>query len=95
MAHLSHDGCLPLVHVGRGVLAAVFERIGQGGGDEGTVGARQGDGSAAEVLLGDCLGTIDAVAHLDAVEIDLHDALLAPYQFDEYGEIDLEALTNP
>ena len=45
--------------------------------------------------LSNGIDTIDTIAHLNAVEIDLHDALLAPYQFDEYGEINLEALAYP
>ena len=40
-------------------------------------------------------GAIDAVAHLNAVQIDFDNALLRPHQFDEGGEIDLETLTQP
>ena len=61
----------------------------------GTLLASEVFGILAEVLLSNSLGTIDAIAHLDGVEIDLHDALLGPEEFDEGGEIDLKALAHP
>ncbi len=48
-----------------------------------------------EAVAAGCFHAIDAVAHLDAVEVDLHDALLAPYILDEHCEIGLKALAHP
>ena len=84
-----------------------FQHITTGVGRIETTWIRQCDGnqcalclgelasSSAEMPLSYSINTIDAIAHLNAVEIDFHDALFAPYQFDKYGEIDLEALTYP
>ena len=95
MAHLRHDGGLPLKHVGRRVFAAELQWVGQCGSDESAVGARQGDCPSSEMLLGNCFGAINAVPHLDAVEIDFHDALFAPKELDEDGEIRLQSLAKP
>ena len=41
------------------------------------------------------LSTIDAITHLNGVQINFHDALFRPQQFDKGSEIDLEAFTYP
>ena len=44
-----------------------------------------------------CYGvcSVDAVAHLYAVEVDFHDAVFAPDGLDEDGEVDFEAFAHP
>ena len=93
--HLLQDAGLALEHVGGWRLAGELAGIGQGGGNEGTLTTSEVFGILMEVLLGNGLGPIDAIAHLDGVEIDLHDALLGPEEFDECGEIDFKAFTHP
>lgn len=93
--HLVHDLSLALPHVGRGRLATVSSGVGERGGYQCAVGAREVVGVDAEVLLGHGLHAVDAVAHLDGVEIDLHDALLAPKSLDEESEVGLQALAQP
>ncbi|EJX08380.1 hypothetical protein EVA_03519 [gut metagenome] len=48
-----------------------------------------------EVCLRHSLSTIDAGGHLDAVEINLHNALLRPTMLNENGKIHLKALAQP
>ena len=48
-----------------------------------------------EMPFSNSVGTIDAIAHLDGVEIDLHDALLRPKQLDKESKISLKALAQP
>lgn len=47
------------------------------------------------MLLSYGFGSIDAVAHLDGIEVDLHDAFLAPDEFDEHGEVGFQPLAHP
>ena len=47
------------------------------------------------MLLCHRLGTVDAIPHLNGVEVDLHDALLRPQQFDEHGEVSLKTFPHP
>ena len=82
-------------HVATGTGGIEPAGIGERGGDEGTLRARQVPGLTVEVPLGHGIGSIDAITHLNGVEIDLHDALLAPEEFNKYGEIGLEAFANP
>ena len=93
--HLLQDACLALEHVGGWRLAGELAGIGQRSGNEGTLAASEVFSILVEMLLSNGLGPIDAFAHLDGVEIDLHDALLGPEEFDDCGEIDLKALTHP
>ena len=50
---------------------------------------------SAEMLFGHGFHAIDAIAHFDAVQVDFHDALLAPHELNEHGEIRLESLAQP
>ena len=93
--HFMHYLLLPFLHVSAGIGRTELAGVGQRGGNKGTLAAGEVFGILVEVLLGYGLGPIDAVAHLDGVEIDLHDALLGPEEFDECGEIDLKALAHP
>ena len=49
----------------------------------------------SEEVFRHSLGTINAVTHLDRVEIDLHDAFLRPEEFDEEREIRLKTFPDP
>ena len=93
--HLLQDAGLTLEHIGGWRLAGELTGIGQRGGNESTLTASEVFGILMEMLLGNSLGAIDAIAHLDGVEIDLHDALLGPEEFDECSEIDLKTLAHP
>lgn len=94
-AHLVQDATLALQHIRAGVAGIEATGIGQRNGYEGALAAGEFGSRSTEMVFGHCVGTIDAVAHLDAVQVDLHDALLAPQEFDEAGEIHLEALAYP
>ena len=77
------------------MLAGERPRIGQRGGNQRTLTGGEVLGGKAEMRFGYCRDPVNALAHLDRVEIHLHDALLRPEQFDERGEVDLEALARP
>lgn len=94
-AHLVQDATLALQHIRAGVAGVEAAGIGQRNGYEGALAAGEFGSRSTEMVLCNSVGTIDAVAHLDAVQVDFHDALLAPQEFDEAGEIDLEALAHP
>lgn len=81
--------------VGGGVLGGEFPGIGQCGGYQRALGACEVDGLLVEMMLRTSLHAVDAIAHLYGVEIDFHDALLAPHQFDEKGEVCLKPLAHP
>ena len=70
-------------------------RVGKRHGYHGALRLAELLGAAMEMTLCHCFGTIYAIAHLDGVEIHLHNPLLAPHHFDEGGEIYLEALSHP
>src|SRR5574344_7858 len=72
-----------------------FAGIGQRHGNHSALGLAKVLGTAMEMPLGYCLGTVYAVAHLDGVEINLHYPLLAPHHFDEGSEIYLKTLSHP
>ena len=95
VAHLVQDPARTAAHVGAGRFAAEAQGGRERGGDERAVAARELRRFAVEMLLRHGFHAIDAVAHLDAVEIDFHDALFRPEQLDQYGEIGLEALAHP
>ena len=95
MSHLLHDGRLPPEDVRRGVFATEFQWIGKGCGDKSAIWACQGDCGPSEVLLRYSFGPIDAVTHFDGVEIDFHDAFLAPDELNQDGKVGFQALTNP
>ena len=69
--------------------------IGQGGGYQGTVATRKLGGTATKVVLSHGRRAVEVVAHLNAVQVHLHDALLAPNVLNEKGEIGLETLAHP
>lgn len=48
-----------------------------------------------KVPLGDSFCTVNSVAHLNGVQIDLHYAFFPPNQFDKYGKIGLQTLSQP
>ena len=85
---------LPFAHVGARVLRAEMARIWQCRGYQGTIGPCELARRTVEVLFGYGLDTIYSVAHLDGVEIDFHDALFAPEEFNEEREISLEPLSH-
>ena len=75
--------------------AVTLQRIGERNGDIGALLLTQFGWRRIEIDAGHRIGTIDAPPHLDGVEIDLHNALLAPNFLDQEGEIGLQALAQP
>ena len=91
-----------LVHHGfdtQAIGAAMRERMSggrmRGGSNERTLSALQVTSRATKVELCHTLCAIHSIAHLDDVEIDLHDAFFRPKGFDQEGEVDFKALTHP
>jgi len=77
-------------------MAAIeLDGIGQRCCNESTAIGIEVAGMTAEVFERHCLGAIDAVTHLDGVEIHFHDAMFRPESLDEDGEICLESLACP
>ena len=81
--HLAYAPPLATVHVACGVGGVHAEGVGEGYGYHGTLVACEVFGVTSEVLLRYCLRSIYAIAHLDGVEIDFHDAMLVPEEL--YG----------
>ena len=77
------------------MFAGILPGVGQRGSYQGTLATAQVFGLNTEMCFCHGRGPVDAVAHLYRIEIYLHDALLRPKQFDECGEVDLEALARP
>ena len=86
---------LAAVHVVGGAAAVHLQWVGQGGGDEGALVLVEVGCVAAEVFEGYCFCSVDAASHFYGVEVDFHDALLGPEDFDEYGEVGFECLAGP
>ena len=95
MPHLFHDGSLSFQHIGGWSAAAVAQGIGQCGCYQGTVGACQFMCRPGEMQLCHSLYSVDAISHFDGVQVNLHDAFLAPDQLDEYSKIHLQPLSHP
>ena len=74
---------LALLHVGARMQGAELAGIRQRGRYQGTFATKQILRLLVEMILRHGIHTIDSGTHLDAVEINLHDALLAPHQFYE------------
>ena len=68
-------------HISRRIAAVELARSRQSGGYESTLGTGEFLCSLAEVVLGNSVSALDAVAHLYRVKIHLHDAMLAPQRF--------------
>ena len=94
-AHFTLDAGLPLAHIGTGGAGAVDTGIGECGSYQGTVGTAEVGCLAVEMIFGTGSYAIDGIAHLDGVEVDFHDALLAPQELDEGCEVDFEAFAGP
>lgn len=71
-----------------------LERGRQGDGELDGFVASQVLGTVAKIVLRGRLGAIDAVAELDDVEVDLHDAFLAPKALNEKRIIGLDAFAE-
>ena len=95
LVHALLDGVVHLLHFGTWMGAVAVQGIGQRDGDIGALVFGQAVGGGVEIDVCHGVGTIDALAHLDGVEIDLHDAFLAPDFLNQKGEISLQALTQP
>ena len=52
-------------------------------------------GGGVEVVLGGAFGTINAFAHLNHVEVNLHNALFRPESLNQEGEIGFHAFAHP
>ena len=75
--------------------AVTLQGVGQRHGNVGTLVLSELVGCGIEVDACDRIGAIDALAHLDGIEIDLHDAFLAPNAFNQEREIGFQALAQP
>ncbi len=95
MFHLYLNPSLAFPHIVAGVSGIEAEGVGQCGGNERTLRTGEVGSSSREVLVGNSLYPIDAVAHLYGVQVDLHDALLAPHHFYKKGEIGFQSLAQP
>ena len=95
MPHLPHNGGLAAQDVRRRFLAAESKRIGQGGRYEGTVGTGESGSRTGKMLLSYSFGPIDAIPHLNGIQIYLHDAMLVPQEFYQDGEIRFKTLAHP
>ena len=93
--HLAKDASLSFQHVGRRRLAGELPGIGQRSGNQSTFTPAEILGILAEMFLGNGLSPIDTIAHLDRIEIYLHDVFLGPQKLDKHGEICLKTLTHP
>ena len=86
---------LTLLHIGTRMKRTEFAGIRQCSSNQGALVTEKILRFLVEMILSHSIHTIDSRSHLDTVEINLHDALLAPHHFDEKGEIHLEALAGP
>ena len=93
--HLVHYAPLALAQIVARVGRIVDKRVGQRRRYEGALAPGEVFRRRAEVPLGHGRRPVDAVAHLDGVEVDLHYALLAPHQLDEGGEVSLQPFPHP
>ena len=86
---------LALLHISTRIQGTELSRIRQRSSYQGTLATEEILRFLVEMILSHGIDTIDTRSHLDTVEIDLHDALLAPHHFDEKGEIHLKSLAGP
>ena len=86
---------LALLHVGTRILGVKLTWVRQGGSYQGALTTEEVLRLLVEMILSHSIHAIDAVAHLDTVEIHLHDTLLAPHHLNEEGEIHLKSLASP
>jgi hypothetical protein len=86
---------LALLHISARIQGAELSRIRQRSSYQGTLATEEILCFLVEMIFCHGIDTIDTRSHLDTVEIDLHDALLAPHHFDEKGEIHLKSLAGP
>ena len=93
--HLMQNPTLATAHIVCGFGTIETQRGWQRCGYHGATFAREFTCRAMKIFLCHSFGTIDAIAHLDAIEIHLHDTLLRPKKFDEHGEIDLKTFAHP
>ncbi len=95
VSHVRLDLSCAQSHISARIARGKLPRVRQRGGNQRAIVAREVSRALAEVVFGASLDAVYAVAHFDGVEINLHDALLAPKQFDEGGEINLETFAHP
>ena len=95
LGHAPLDDAGLVVQVAGGLCGVALQRGGVAGGDEGGLPRTEMLGAAMVVVLRGGLGPVDARPHLDDVEIDLHDALLAPECLDQEGVIGLQPFPHP
>lgn len=93
--HLMQYPRLPLSHIRPRMVRTEMAWIGESGCDERTVGPCQLRCGTVEMLFRHGLDAIDAVAHLNGVQVNLHNTLLGPEKLDEEREISFQALADP
>lgn len=90
--HFVEDALLAFQHVSGRIGRIEATGIGQRHRNQGALGLGELRGLRVEVPLSDSIGAIDAVTHLDGIQIDFHDALFRPEDFYQRREIDFKAL---
>src|ERR1035437_4018577 len=48
----------------------------------------------AKIFLRGCFNAVNSITHFDDIEVNFHDALFVPNQFDKNGKISFEAFTD-
>jgi DNA helicase II / ATP-dependent DNA helicase PcrA len=94
-SHLMFYLSLALFHISARMQRTEFARIRKRSCYQRTLATKQVFRFLVEMIFCNRIHTIDTRSHLNAVEINLHDALLAPHHFDEEGKVDFKSLAGP
>lgn len=93
--HLAVNLSLALAHIRRWIATVKFYGVGQRGRNKGTLALGERQGIGIEMVLRHGLSAIDAIAHLDGVQIHFHYAFLAPKSLYQECEIRLQPFPKP
>jgi len=94
-SHIFHDEVLPVADVGGCLFRSPPPRIRKTSGDQSSLGTAHLLAGFPIISLGSSLGTVDAIAHFNDVQVNLQDALLTPQQLDEHCKISFKSFTDP
>lgn len=93
--HLTQDLSLTADDVARWMLRVEASGIGQGCGNQRSLTTGQSRCRRVEVIPGHGFSPVNAVARFHGVQIYFQNAVLAPENFDEHGEIDFQPFPIP